>query len=173
MRNGAQKKWAACCTLLLVGILGLTRITAAAQSSTNGGSSHITLTPESSQVVITGAPDRFTGAVRVQSLFDAKDQARTTGGQVTFQPGARSAWHTHPLGQILIVTDGVGWVQQWGGPIQVMRKGDVIWIPAGVKHWHGATSTTSVTHIAIQENLDGRNVDWLEKVSDQQYQLTK
>ena len=94
-----------------------------AQSSPPPASSQITLTPESSQKVITGAPDRFTGSVRVQSLFDAKGQPRTTGGEVTFQPGARSAWHTHPLGQILIVTDGVGWVQQWGGPIQVMRKG--------------------------------------------------
>jgi len=173
MKSGIQKRWKAGCTVLLVGILGSTRNIAAAQSSTSGGSSQIILTPASSQVVITGAPDHFTGAVRVQSLFDAKGQSRTTGGQVTFQPGARSAWHTHPLGQILIVTGGVGWVQQWGGPIQVMRKGDVIWIPAGVKHWHGSTPTTSVTHIAIQENLDGRNVDWLEKVNDQQYQLTK
>ena len=142
---------------------------AAAQSSPPPANSQITVTPASSQKVIIGAPDRFTGLVRVQSLFDAKGPARTIGGEVTFQPGARSAWHTHPLGQILIVTDGVGWVRQWGGPIQVMRKGDVIWIPPGVKHWHGATATSSVTHIAIQENLDGRNVDWLEKVSDEQY----
>jgi quercetin dioxygenase-like cupin family protein len=142
---------------------------AAAQSSPSPASSQITVTPASSQKVITGAADRFTGSVRVQSLFDAKSPARTTGGEVTFQPGARSAWHTHPLGQILIVTEGVGWVQEWGGPIQVMRKGDVIWIPPGVKHWHGATPISSVTHIAIQESLDGRNVDWLEKVSDEQY----
>src|SRR6266478_6207757 len=94
------------------------------------GSTEITITPTSSQKVITGAPDRFTGSVRVQSLFDAKEPARSSGGQVTFQPGARSAWHTHPLGQVLIVTDGVGWVQQWGGPVQVIRKGDVVWIPA-------------------------------------------
>jgi quercetin dioxygenase-like cupin family protein len=146
---------------------------AAAQSSPPPASSQITVTPESSQKVITGVPERFTGSVRVQSLFDAKDPARTTGGEVTFQPGARSAWHTHPLGQILIVTDGVGWVQQWGCPIQVMRKGDVIWIPPGVKHWHGATPTNSVTHLAIQESLDGRSVDWLEKVSDEQYLLEK
>src|SRR5260370_30425572 len=97
-------------------------------------STRITITPTSSQKVIAGAPDRFTSSVRVQSLFDAKEPARSSGGQVTFQPGARSAWHTHPLGQILIVTDGVGWVQQWGGPVQVIRKGDVVSIPSGVKH---------------------------------------
>jgi quercetin dioxygenase-like cupin family protein len=148
--------------------------TAAAQTaSTNASDKQITITPTTSQQVITGAPDRFTGSVRVQSLFDAKDATRSTGGQVTFQPGARSAWHTHPFGQVLIVTDGAGWVQQWGGPVQVMRKGDVVWIPAGVKHWHGATPTTTVTHIAIQEQLDGTAVDWLEKVTDEQYRLTK
>jgi quercetin dioxygenase-like cupin family protein len=137
------------------------------------GSTQIAITPASSQKIITGAPDRFTGSVRVQSLFDAKEPARSTGGQVTFQPGARSAWHTHPLGQILIVTDGVGWVQQWGGPVQEIRKGDVVWIPAGVKHWHGATPNTTMTHIAFQEQLDGRAVDWLEKVTDEQYRLAK
>src|SRR5437870_1810857 len=137
------------------------------------GSTQISITPASSQNVIAGASDRFTGTVRVQSLFDAREPARSSGGQVTFQPGARSAWHSHPLGQILIVTDGVGWVQQWGDPIQVIRKGDVVWIPAGVKHWHGATPTTTMTHIAFQEQLDGRAVNWLEKVSDEQYQLAK
>jgi len=137
------------------------------------GSTQITITPTSSQKVIAGAPDRFTGMVRIQSLFDANKPARSTGGLVTFQPGARSAWHTHPLGQTLIVTDGVGWVQQWGGPVQVIRKGDVVWIPAGVKHWHGATPTTTMTHIALQEELDGRLVDWLEQVSDEQYRLAK
>jgi quercetin dioxygenase-like cupin family protein len=129
----------------------------------------ISITPPASQPVMTGAPERFTGSVRVQSLFDAQEQARATGGQVTFQPGARSAWHTHPLGQVLIVTDGEGWVQQWGGPVQVMRKGDGIWIPAGVKHWHGATPDSTVTHIAAQEQMNGTAVTWLEKVSDEQY----
>jgi quercetin dioxygenase-like cupin family protein len=133
----------------------------------------ITITPTNSQKVISGAPDRFTGSVRVQSLFDAKEPSRSSGGQVTFQPGARSNWHTHPLGQLLIVTDGEGWVQQWGGPVQVMRKGDVVWIPPGVKHWHGATPTTSMTHIAFQEQLDGVAVHWMEKVTDEQYQLNK
>jgi quercetin dioxygenase-like cupin family protein len=94
---------------------------------------------------------------------------RTSGGLVTFEPGARSAWHTHPVGQILIVTAGVGHVQRWGGPIEEIRPGDVIWIPPGVKHWHGATASTGMTHIAIQEQLDGKVVDWMEKVSDEQY----
>ena len=113
--------------------------------------------------------DYFTGAVQVQELFPADDPSRTSGGKVTFEPGARSAWHTHPLGQILIVTDGTGWVQQWGGPIEEIRKGDVIWIPPGVKHWHGATPTTAMTHIAIQEQLNGKAVEWMEKGSDEQY----
>jgi quercetin dioxygenase-like cupin family protein len=113
--------------------------------------------------------DYFTGAVQVQELFPADDPSRTSGGKVTFEPGARSAWHTHPLGQILIVTDGTGWVQQWGGAIEEIRKGDVIWIPPGVKHWHGATPTTAMTHIAIQEQLNGKAVEWMEKVSDEQY----
>jgi len=113
--------------------------------------------------------DYFTGAVQVQELFPADDPSRTSGGKVTFEPGARSAWHTHPLGQILIVTDGTGWVQQWGGPIQEIRKGDVVRIPAGVKHWHGATPTTAMTHIAIQEQLNGKAVKWMEKVRDEQY----
>lgn len=148
--------------------------TAAAQSSSkSNANSQITITPTTAQTVITGAPDHFTGSVRVQSLFDAKEPSRTTGGLVTFQPGARTAWHTHPLGQILIVTDGVGWIQQWGGPVQVIRKGDVVWIPADVKHWHGATPTTTMTHIAIQEQLNGVAVNWLEKVTDKQCRLTK
>ena len=113
--------------------------------------------------------DYFTGEVQVQELFPADDPSRTSGGIVTFEPGARSAWHTHPLGQILIVTDGTGWVQQWGGPIQEIRKGDVVRIPAGVKHWHGATPSTAMTHIAIQEQLNGKAVEWMEKVSDEQY----
>ena len=111
----------------------------------------------------------FTGAVQVQELFPAYDPSRTSGGRVTFEPRARSAWHTHPLGQILIVTDGTGWVQQWGGPIEEIRNGDVVRIPPGVKHWHGATPTTPMTHIAIQEQLNGKAVEWMEKVTDEQY----
>jgi quercetin dioxygenase-like cupin family protein len=116
-----------------------------------------------------GSADYFTGSIQVQELFPTYDPSRTSGGKVTFEPGARSAWHTHPLGQILIVTDGTGWIQQWGGPIEEIRNGDVIWIPPGVKHWHGATPSTAMTHIAIQEQLNGKAVEWMEKVTDEQY----
>jgi quercetin dioxygenase-like cupin family protein len=116
-----------------------------------------------------GPAETFTGAVRVDPLFAAQDPSRTSGGSVTFEPGARSAWHTHPRGQILIVTAGSGWVQRWDGARQEMKPGDVVWIPPGVKHWHGATATTAVTHVAIQEHENGKVVDWLEKVSDEQY----
>jgi quercetin dioxygenase-like cupin family protein len=133
----------------------------------------ITITPATAQKVISGSPDRFTGSVRVQSLFDPGGPSPTSGGAVTFQPGAHSAWHTHPLGQILIVTHGVGWIQQWGGPVQVIRKGDVVWIPPGAKHWHGATPTTSMTHIAVQNTVNGVAVNWLEQVTAEQYQLKK
>lgn len=111
----------------------------------------------------------FTGSVRVDPLFQAPDPARVSGASVTFEPGARTAWHTHPLGQTLIITSGLGWVQREGGPIEEVRPGDVVWFPPGPKHWHGATPTTAMTHIAIQEALDGKNVDWMEKVSDAQY----
>ena len=122
-----------------------------------------------SQPATTGPAERFTGAVRVDPLFPARDPGRTSSGLVTFEPGARSAWHTHPLGQILIVTAGVGRVQQWGGAVQEIRPGDVVWIPPSVKHWHGAAPTTAMAHIAVQEHLDGKVVDWLEKVGDEQY----
>jgi len=112
----------------------------------------------------------FTGAVRIDRLFQATAPARARGAIVTFEPGARSAWHSHPLGQILIVTAGCGLAQRWGGPIEQIRPGDVVWFPPGEKHWHGATATTAITHIAIQEQLDGKTVDWMEKVSDEQYQ---
>src|SRR5262252_8110843 len=116
-----------------------------------------------------GPADWFTGAVRIDPLFNAPDPARVAGASVTFEPGARTAWHTHPLGQTLIVTWGSGLAQRWGGPIQQIRPGDVIWFPPGEKHWHGATATTALTHIAIQERLGGKTVDWMEKVSDEQY----
>jgi quercetin dioxygenase-like cupin family protein len=111
----------------------------------------------------------FAGAVRIDPLFQAPDPARASGGSVTFEPGGRTAWHTHPLGQTLIITSGFGWVQREGGPIEEVRPGDVVWFPPGEKHWHGATPTTAMTHIAIQETLNGKNVDWLEKVGDDQY----
>jgi quercetin dioxygenase-like cupin family protein len=116
-----------------------------------------------------GPADWFTGTVRVDLLITAPDPARISGASVTFEPAARTAWHTHPLGQTLIVTAGVGRAQREGGPIEEIRAGDVIWFEPGEKHWHGASPTTAMTHIAIQERLDGKNVDWLEKVSDEQY----
>src|SRR5215203_3289864 len=111
----------------------------------------------------------FSGTVRVDPMFQAGDPVRVSGGHVTFEPGARSAWHTHPLGQTLVITSGLGWAQLEGGPIEEIRPGDVVWFPPGVKHWHGAAPTTAVTHIAVTEFLKGKNVDWMEKVSDEQY----
>lgn len=111
----------------------------------------------------------FTGTARLDPLFQPTAPARTSGASVTFEPGARTAWHTHPFGQTLIVTAGCGWVQREGGPIEEMRPGDVVSIPPGEKHWHGATPTTGLTHLAIQEALDGKAVEWLEKVTDEQY----
>jgi quercetin dioxygenase-like cupin family protein len=116
-----------------------------------------------------GSPDYFTGAVRIDPLFQAPGPARAVGASVTFEPGARTAWHTHPLGQTLIVVAGCGWAQREGGPVEEIRPGDVIWFPPGQRHWHGATPTTAMTHIAIQEADGGKTVDWLEHVSDTQY----
>ena len=129
----------------------------------------VTITRSGSQASQKGPGDHFTGAVRVDPLFEPHEPSHASGGLVTFEPGARSAWHTHPLGQILIVTAGVGRVQSWGAPIEEIRPGDVVWTPPGVKHWHGAAPTTAMTHIAIQEKLDGKVVDWLEQVNDEQY----
>ncbi len=131
--------------------------------------STITITRDGSQPAYGAPAEHFTGSALVQPLFQANPPSRASGAYVTFEPGTRTAWHVHPLGQTLIVTAGTGWIQQSGGPTQVIRKGDVIWIPPGVKHWHGATATTSMTHIAIQEQLDGKTVRWMEKVSDEQY----
>ena len=116
-----------------------------------------------------GPADWFTGSVRIDPLFQAAEPARGQGAAVTFEPGARTAWHTHPLGQTLIVTFGVGWVQREGGPVEEIRPGDVVWFAPGEKHWHGASPTSGMTHIAIQEALNGKVVDWMEKVSDNQY----
>ena len=116
-----------------------------------------------------GPAEYLTGSVRIDPLFKASDPSRASGGLVTFEPGARTAWHTHPLGQTLIVTANCGLVQRWGGPIEEIRPGDVVSIPPGEKHWHGATATTAITHIAIQESLGGKAVEWMEKVSDEQY----
>ena len=116
-----------------------------------------------------GPVEYFTGTVRVDPLFQAPDPARVAGASVTFEPGARTAWHTHPLGQTLIVISGVGRAQRSGGPIEEIRPGDVIWFAPGEKHWHGASPAMAMTHLAIQERLDGKTVDWLEQVSDEQY----
>ena len=118
-----------------------------------------------------GPAEWFTGAVRIDPLNQTLAPARVGCASVTFEPSARTAWHTHPLGQTLIVTAGCGWAQRWGGPREEIRPGDVVWIPAGEKHWHGATATTAMTHIAIQEQLDGAAVEWLEHVSEEQYRV--
>ena len=122
-----------------------------------------------SQPSAKGPSEWFTGTVRIDRLFQAPDPARVQGASVTFEPGARTAWHTHPLGQTLIVTAGCGWVRHEGGPIEEIRPGDVVSILPGEKHWHGAKPTTAMTHIAIQEKLNGKAVDWMEQVSDEQY----
>ncbi|KHT42435.1 germin [Pectobacterium brasiliense] len=116
-----------------------------------------------------GPESYFSGNVRIDAPFQSTAPARVGGATVTFEPGARTAWHTHPLGQTLIVTQGRGWLQEWGDEIQEINQGDIVWIPEGVKHWHGATAQTAMTHIAIAESLNGSPVEWLEKVSDEQY----
>ncbi|MES2596341.1 MAG: cupin domain-containing protein [Verrucomicrobiota bacterium] len=123
-----------------------------------------------SQASRPGPADWFTGTVRLEPLFQAAAPARVAGASVTFEPGARTAWHTHPLGQTIIITSGHGWAQHEGGPIEGLHPGDVVWFPPGEKHWHGATPSTAMTHLAIQEALDGKTVDWLEHVTDEQYQ---
>ena len=127
------------------------------------------LKPAGSQPSQAGSAEFFTGVVRIDPLNAPPPPARVSCASVTFEPGARSAWHTHPLGQTLIVTAGCGWTQCEGGPKAQIRAGDVVWCPPGHKHWHGATPTTAMTHIAVQEALDGRNVNWLQKVTDEEY----
>ncbi|HEY8594401.1 MAG TPA: cupin domain-containing protein [Devosiaceae bacterium] len=122
-----------------------------------------------SQPSVRGPADWFTGPVRIDPLFTAEAPARAAGNAVTFEPGARTAWHTHPLGQVLVVTAGVGRVRREGGPIEIIRPGDVVWFEPGEKHWHGASPETAMTHIAIQEALEGKAVEWLEHVSDEDY----
>ena len=120
-----------------------------------------------SQPSAKGPADWFTGTVRIDAPFDRQDPGRVSGASVSFEPGARTAWHTHPLGQTLIVTSGCGWAQREGGPVEEIRPGDVVWFGPGEKHWHGATATTAMTHIAIHEKLNGSPVDWMEKVTDE------
>jgi 4-carboxymuconolactone decarboxylase len=149
---------------ILRGVFEAREAAAAGQS----GAGAVSVRKYDPQAATTGSSDNFTGAVRVESRFQAEAPARVGGGTVSFEPGARTAWHTHPLGQTLVVTAGVGMVQHWGGPIQEIRPGDVVWIPPGVKHWHGAAATTGMTHVAIAEALDGKAVDWMEQVTPEQ-----
>lgn len=128
------------------------------------------ITRTGSQPSVKGPAEWFSGTVRIDPLFQAPDPARVAGASVTFEPGARTAWHTHPLGQTLIVIAGCGLVQRFGGPVETIRPGDVIWFAPGEKHWHGATATTAMTHIAVQERLNGTAVEWMEQVSDAQYE---
>jgi quercetin dioxygenase-like cupin family protein len=128
------------------------------------------ITKAGTQPSTKGPADWFTGSVRIDPLFQAPDPALVAGAHVTFEPGARTVWHTHPLGQTLIVTSGLGRVQREGGPIEEIHPGDIVWFSPGEKHWHGASPTTGMTHIAIQERLDGKVVDWMEPVTDEQYQ---
>jgi len=141
----------------------------ASPAGSSGEAPALTITRNGAVPSAMAPAERFTGAARVDRLFQAPAPARVSGASVTFEPGARTAWHTHPLGQTLIVTSGVGRVQPWGGVVKEIRPGDVVWIPPGQKHWHGASPTTAMTHIAIAEALDGKTVDWLEKVSEAQY----
>lgn len=135
----------------------------------NDAKSAIVVTQAGSKPSAAGPAEYFTGSVRVDSPFKGSDPARISGATVTFEPSARTAWHTHPLGQTLIVTAGVGLVQEWGGSIQEIRPGDIVWIPPTVKHWHGASPKVGMSHIAFSEALDGKTVEWREKVSDEQY----
>ena len=141
-------------------------------ASASADAQNISIARSGTQPSRRGPVENFTGSVRVDPYFQPNAPARGTGALVTFQPGARSAWHTHPLGQTLIVTDGIGRVQQWGGPIDEIRPGDVVSIPPNTKHWHGAAPTTSMAHIALVEQLDGKSTEWMEKVSDEQYGAT-
>lgn len=159
---------------LSLSLLGLTWAQANREGTTtaptqSGGSQKMTVTRSGERATSKGPEANFTGTVSVEMLFPADAPSRVSGASVMFEPGARSAWHTHPLGQTLIVTAGEGWVQQEGGERQELRPGDIVRTPPGVKHWHGATPTGRLTHIAIQESLDGKNVEWMEKVSDEQY----
>jgi 4-carboxymuconolactone decarboxylase len=154
--------------LVAIGI-SLGMLAAGAQGQTSTGQEPTRITRSGAQPPQPAPADHFTGSARVDSPFQASAPARISGARVLFEPGARTAWHVHPLGQTLIVTAGTGRVQRWGDPVDEIRQGDVIWIPPGQKHWHGAAPNSSMTHIAITEQLDGKTVEWMEKVSDAQY----
>ena len=145
------------------------RICVSAPDELDVKSLHMEIKRSGSQPSGKGPADWFTGTVRIDPLFDRSDPARVSGASVTFEPGARTAWHTHPLGQTLIVVSGLGWAQREGGLVEEIRPGDVVWFSPGEKHWHGASPTTAMTHIAIQEKLNGKPVEWMEHVTDEQY----
>jgi quercetin dioxygenase-like cupin family protein len=157
------------------GILSLVVLVTASCSNTSSantespGAEQMQITRASARAPTRGEASNFTGAVTVNSVFAATKYTRASAGTVTFEPGARSGWHSHPAGQTLIVTSGTGWVQQWGATKQEIKVGDVVWTPPGVKHWHGATRTEGLTHLAIQEHLDGKVVNWMEPVTEEQY----
>ena len=159
------------CSSLLIALAVLAPMTTAVGSALAAEESKRsqTITRAGSQPAIQGPAEYFTGHVKIEPLFPAKDPNSVSGVYVTFEPGARSAWHTHPAGQHLVVTAGQGRTQVWGGPIVELHPGDVVWCPPGVKHWHGATPASSLTHMALTETLEGKNVVWLEKVTDEQY----
>jgi quercetin dioxygenase-like cupin family protein len=140
-----------------------------AQGQASAPTSAQQITRAGTQGATIGPAEYFTGSVRVDPLFTANEHIRASGAYVSFEPGARSAWHTHPAGQRLVVVSGVGLTQEWGRPVQEIRPGDVVWCPPGVKHWHGATPTSAMTHLAIGSTVDGTSVTWMEKVSDEQY----
>jgi 4-carboxymuconolactone decarboxylase len=162
-----MKQCAAVLAALVVSAASLEAQSAGSAATTGGNA--IVVTRSESQSFRQGPAENFTGSVRVDQQFQANAPGRVYGARVTFEPGARTAWHSHPLGQTLIVTSGVGRVQRWGDPIEEIRPGDLVWIPAGQKHWHGAAPTTGMTHVAIVETLDGKSSDWMEKVTDEQY----
>jgi 4-carboxymuconolactone decarboxylase len=141
----------------------------APQTRASQGSQTIKVTRSGEHAPTKGPAEHFTGSASIDRFLTENLPSHTSGAAVTFAPGARTAWHSHPLGQVLIITAGTGWIQQWSAPAQQIRQGDIVWIPPGLKHWHGATASTSMTHIAIQESLDGKAVEWMERVSDQQY----
>lgn len=153
--------------LIALSATGLSASVVAETSQAVGAS--LAITRAGSTPSLTGAPENFSGRVRIDMLHSPEAPWRSSSASVSFEPGARTVWHTHPVGQTLIVTAGAGLVQRWGGPVETIRPGDVVWIPAGVKHWHGAAPTTAMTHIAITETVDGKAVDWMEAVSDEQY----
>ncbi|WP_419720832.1 cupin domain-containing protein [Pantoea endophytica] len=153
--------------------IALTFALAVSAVSAKENVSMITILPNGAKPSVKGPADYFTGTVRIDSPFQGTEPAKVGGATVTFEPGARTAWHSHPLGQTLIVTSGSGLVQEWGSTAREIRPGDIVWIPAGVKHWHGAASETAMSHIAIAEAQDGKVVDWLEHVTEEQYSSAK